>query len=316
MKWTGISLLASLLAACPGGDDAPLDAPPGDPPGQPDGPCAADVRIGGFEAALRDGFTSVQGTVADAVTPGFVPEEVASAGPCRLLRPPTLFCDPGCAPGTTCDASGMCIASPENISVGDIDVDGMTMPVSMSANPPVFFYTNLGPLDHPGFQEGVPLQLRAQGAEPIAAFSLDAVGVAPLSLADQSVLLDTDTPVVISWMPAASAEHIEIHIDLNIAQHGGTPGRIECEIAERDYGGQFELPVTLSNQLLAGGYSGFPSIVVTRRSADSVDTALGCVDWHVQSASALSVDIPGLISCSGDEDCPAGQTCQGDLTCG
>lgn len=304
--------LALGLAACLSAEDTP----PPDDPGVADGPCPAATRIGGFETALRDDFTSVQGTVASGVTPIFVPEQVAEAGECRLLRPPTLFCDPACDPGQTCDADGTCIDAPVNISVGDVVIDGLKDPVSMTANPPVFFYTNLGTLEHPGFAEGDALHLRALGSEEdsgVASFALDAHGIAALTVIGESVLLDTGVPVAIAWDAPAEGDISTVHIDLNIAQHGGTPGWIECEVADT---GAFELPTALTDQLLAGGYSGYPSVVVTRLSADSVDTELGCVDWRVQSTGVLSVDIPGLISCSIDDDCPAGQTCQGDLSCG
>ena len=301
--------LCAGLAAC---GDTDGDPPP-DPPGVPDGPCAANTRIGGFQTALQDGFTSVQGTVANGVTPAFIPEIEASEGACQLLRPPTLFCDPACPGGQTCDATGACIDAPRNISVGAVTIAGLASPVTMEGNPPVFFYTNLGELDHPGFAEGDELHLTAAGADAVSPFSLDTRGVAPLELLGDTAVLNTDAPVLIQWTAPALTELATVHIDLNIAQHGGTPGRIECAVPDT---GEFELPVTLSNQLLASGYSGYPSVIVTRRSADAVDTELGCIDWHVQSAGALAVEIPGLTSCSIDDDCPAGQTCQGDLTCG
>lgn len=302
------ALLAALLACS---DDGA--APPIDEPGVADGPCAVDTRIGGFETALGDGFTSVQGTIADGVTPIAVPEVVATEGACHLLRPPTLFCDPGCTPGQTCDGNGTCIAAPVNISVGDVAVQGLKSPVSMTANPPVFFYTNLGTLEHPGFDEGDALHLRADGNDEVAGFTLDALGVAELALIGDAVMLESGVPVLVQWQAPAQSDVGAVHIDLNIAQHGGTPGWIECSVPDT---GEFELPIALTDQLLAGGYSGYPSIAVTRRSADRIDTEPGCIDWRVQSVRVAAVEIPGLISCSIDDDCPEGQTCQGDLTCG
>ena len=72
----------------------------------------------------------------------------------------------------------------------------------------------------------------------------------------------------------------------------------------------------LTDQLLALGASGFPRVVLVRETVDSLVTAVGCVEFRVQSAAVLDVEIPGLISCSFDEDCPEGQICRPDLTCG
>ncbi|MEZ4471162.1 MAG: hypothetical protein R3F60_10255 [bacterium] len=49
-------------------------------------------------------------------------------------------------------------------------------------------------------------------------------------------------------------------------------------------------------------------MILTRRTVDAVDTAVGCVDFEVRSAAVLDVAIPGLISCSFDEDCPPGRS--------
>lgn len=297
----------TVLGACGEPDEPMIET------GVPDGACALGTRIGGFETALRDGFTSVQGTVESGVNPNLVFEVVAEDGACRLMRPPTLFCDPACGAGKTCDAAGMCVDTPGRISIGTVSVSGLSADVEMTASPPVFFYTNLGTLPHPGFIEGDELQLTASGDGDVAAFSLDARGIAALTSPNASVLLDVDQPVSLQWTVPDQPDLSEIHIDLNIAQHGGTPGWIECEVPDT---GQFDLPVSLSNQLLDGGYSGFPSVILTRRSMDSVTTERGCVDWSVRSTYGFEVEIPGLISCSNNDECPDGQTCQGDLTCG
>ena len=55
-----------------------------------------------------------------------------------------------------------------------------------------------------------------------------------------------------------------------------------------------------------------PLIVLARAGR----LAPGCVDLRVQAARVLEVVIPGLVSCMGDPDCPMGQTCQANLTCG
>jgi len=62
--------------------------------------------------------------------------------------------------------------------------------------------------------------------------------------------------------------------------------------------------------------SGFPTLTLSRSSADATTIEPGCVDLRVHADAKLDVTIPGLQSCSDDLDCTAPQTCQGDLTCG
>ena len=70
------------------------------------------------------------------------------------------------------------------------------------------------------------------------------------------------------------------------------------------------------DRLLELGFSGFPSLALTRRTVDTVDLAPGCIELRVNSTTVLDVSIDGLISCSFDEDCPPDQICRLDLTCG
>lgn len=309
MRWSWLLLGCGLVLG--GCSDSGGDGPTGD--GVQDGPCEATTRVGAFETVLQDGFTSVQGRVESAVSPMRVPTLVAEDGACRMYRPPTLFCDPACGTGTTCDATGACVDAPYSVSVGTVTVSGLKSPVEMTPAAPVFFYTFNGTLEHPGFDEGAALALVAAGEGELEPFTLDARGVATLSSPATSVALVQDQPVALQWTAPGQPDVSAIHIDLNIAQHGGSPGWIDCEVPDT---GSFTIPVSLSNQLLAQGASGFPSLILTRRSIDSTDTDVGCVQWSAQSSVTLDVDIEGLTSCSDNDDCTAPETCQPDLTCG
>lgn len=275
-------------------------------------PCPDDTRVGGFTIALQAEFTSVQGQVANAVVPLDVPVVDAEEGPCRLLRPPSLFCDPGCPVGQTCGPDG-CVPQPAAIDLGPVRVDGLTAPVELTARAPVWFYTFRGDLPHPGFAEGDAIRLHGEGTEGIDPFTLRGEGVAPLMVDGDTLPLDRGVDAALTWTPPAADGPAQVHVELNIANHGGTPARIEC-ITEDD--GAFAIPAALVDRLLDLGYSGFPSVVLTRRTVDRVELAPGCAELRVESAAALDVAIEGLTSCSDDDDCPAGETCQPDLTCG
>lgn len=101
--------------------------------------------------------------------------------------------------------------------------------------------------------------------------------------------------------------------NLDIACHGGTLAPIESHVPDT---GSFEIPASLVTQLVDIGFSGFPAVDLTRRSADSVEVAgLGCVELEVLASARVDAALPGVTSCNVDDDCEAGQTCREDLTC-
>jgi hypothetical protein len=119
--------------------------------------------------------------------------------------------------------------------------------------------------------------------------------------------------VNVTWRTAASSDAVGVLLELNLDQHGGSGGFIECEAEDT---GSFTIPAALVSALFERGLSGFPSLLLTRRSANSATIDLGCVQFAVTARAGLMVEVPGLRSCSSDADCADGQTCGTDLTCG
>ena len=76
-----------------------------------------------------------------------------------------------------------------------------------------------------------------------------------------------------------------------------------------------EIPAALLDSLVALGVAGFPTIVLTRSTVGSAVIAAGRVDLLVFSELEQEVEIPGLVSCTDDADCPEGETCGSDLRC-
>ena len=274
--------------------------------------CAEENHVGSFEVTLKDTFTSVQGTVTNAVRPSDVSDVTSTDGSCTLLQPKTLFCDPMCGAGETCGDDGTCVALPTNQSVGLVAISGLTAEVSMEARAPVFYYNHVGDLPHPAFREGDEMVLTAS-AEEIAPFSIATTGITALEVTTSSMALERDTPGVLDWAAGTSQDSTKIEIELNIANHGGTPAKVQCL---SDDSGHFEIPVSMVNALLDLGFSGFPSVSLTRAASNVATTDYGCVDFRAQSTTVLTVDIDGLTSCSDTSDCPTDQTCLADLTCG
>ena len=242
-----------------------------------------------------------------------MPEEVQAEGACRLLRPRILRCEPPCSGGQTCGDGGACLPYPASVDVGKVTVVGMKAALSMEPSPPGNVYTNRETLPHPAFGPGDALQLAASGGEGGEPFVLGGVGVAPLDAGEDTVPVRDGEAVSLSWAPLAEPGPVSVHVELTINAHGTTPARIECEAPDT---GSFEVPAGLVSALLGFGTSGWPSVQLTRRSADSTDLSFGCVQFVVVSKAGLALDVPGVVSCSDDTDCEGGQICQGDLTCG
>jgi hypothetical protein len=97
--------------------------------------CDRAERIGTFKLALGADRTTFSGTITDVVVPAAVFEVLAEDGSCELLGPRSLFCDPECESGTTCDGGGSCIPTPANRVVGDVSVSGLLAPLEASPHP-------------------------------------------------------------------------------------------------------------------------------------------------------------------------------------
>jgi hypothetical protein len=97
---------------------------------------------------------------------------------------------------------------------------------------------------------------------------------------------------------------------INLSYHGGTKGKIECDCEDN---GSLVIPASLLDQLKALGISGFPKIEIARRSIGT--NAAAHADIVIESKVIKMLKVPGLVSCNGDEECPSGQSCQGDLRC-
>ena len=304
----GITLACLALFAC-GSDDDGLSIDPGPRTGA----CESERLVGSFEVTLDDGFTSVQGKVENHPTPLRIAETIETDGACALMGPPELFCDPACDSGLVCGLGGLCVPEPLGISVGTVTVAGLQDPVEMTASAPVFFYSHRGSLANPGFAESDEVVLTATGDAEIEAFALGGRGIAALATELETVELAEGQAVALTWTPPGDAEAGSIRLELNIAQHGGTPGWIECEVPDT---GSFTIPLALTDALVGRGFSGFPSLTMERASEDSEELSVGCVQFLLRSQIALGVTIPGLTSCSDDMDCTDGETCQADLTCG
>lgn len=313
-----VALLAAAGSACgsdPGtSDPTPTPTPTPSPSGAlAYAPCEAAERVGQFSLELADGFTAIEGRVADGVVPANIRGVTATEGQCKLLQGRTLFCDPACGAGQTCGEDGVCIPFATAKSVGAVTVTGLPVALTMMPSAVNFYSNGATNIPHPGFAAGTAIGLRAAGGT-LPAFALRGEGMAALALDPADIVVQRGSPVELRWTASSTRTAVRIRFVLDLAHHGGISASIECDgIADT---GSFTIPAALTTQLLDIGVAGFPLLTASRRSVDSTSIPAGCVELNVLSKVDRTVTIPGLESCTDDMDCMGGQTCQTDLTCG
>jgi hypothetical protein len=310
-------VVATTLAPGCAGDGAAPAAVDGAAAEIPSGP-AADLELGGFVVDLvageggEAGYTSVSGKVYDGALPSpVIWTAVADSGGCRLLTPRVPFCSPGCGGVAICAADGQCVPYPSARDVGTVRVSGLgASSFEMTALLGSYQPAATVSLPMPPSAEGEQVVFRAAGAS-LPAFTVESRGVAPLSLAG-SFALAADRALVFTWPAPADPGQSEIEVKLDISHHGGTKGKIECQVADS---GTLSIPADQITRLLALGAAGFPTIEVTRVARGIAALAAGRISLRVTSTVEVPVEVPGVRSCTEDSDCPSGGSCQDDLSC-
>jgi hypothetical protein len=165
-------------------------------------------------------------------------------------------------------------------------------------------------LPYPPCLEGDVVQITAPGGA-LGPLSIASRGVAPLVF-EQTPAPVAGQPLALTWTPPGLADQTRIEVKLDISHHGGTKGKIECDVPDT---GRLEIPASQVTQLLALGVAGFPTILLTRVASGTTRVPAGVIALRVVSAAERAVQIEGLRSCTADSQCPAGKTCQSDLTC-
>jgi hypothetical protein len=257
------------------------------------------------------GFTSVNGKVYDGPLPeGIAWKKDSEESGCVLLKPSVPFCDPACGIDV-CVADDTCLASPSAKDVGEVKLEGLTTPVTLKNVANAYSVPANVQLPYPAFSEGGEITLSAAGGT-YGAFSIKVSGIAPLVVNADSLAIEPNAPLNLTWEPSTMSGISRVFIKLDISHHGGTKGKIECVV---DDTGSLSIPATMVTALTSLGVAGFPTIAISRANSATASIAPGKVELLVNSDVELPVKIPGLTSCAEDTDCPTGQTCQKDLTC-
>jgi hypothetical protein len=268
------------------------------------------------ETATTVGYAAFSGKVFDGEVPAATVWTVlAEDGDCQLLKPTIPYCDGGCGTGV-CVADGQCQSQPTAHSVGDVTLNGVSTVAGDSSiviSPIIKGYSTPAGVafSYPPVAEGATVTLSAAGGD-YDAFSIEAVGIAPLVLANSEYPLSANAPLSLTWTPPSDSSQSRIAVHLDISHHGGSKGKIVCDTSDD---GAVEIGAGLTSQLLGLGVAGFPTIIVTRRTGGQVMIAPGLVSFGVQQSIERAVLVEGVTSCTGDADCTSPQTCASDLTC-
>jgi hypothetical protein len=276
----------------------------------PPDPKTGALAPAAFQGVVRDG------PAAETTTWSVIDED----DHCTLSQPSIPFCEPTCASGSACVTGDVCQPYPSALNLGQATISGLELDDGAQQ----FTLTPLRPnfnylpgasvtLVNPPVAEGEPVQLVTAGGdfEPV---TLVALGVAPLDFHTDGEALpfEPDAPLLLEWAAAAKPERSTIFIEVDISHHGGAKGKINCTAPDV---GRLEIAQPLVSGLIDLGVAGFPTIRVGRRSAGFASIEPGQLALEIVSDLELPLAIPGLISCTGPDDCETSQTCGADRTC-
>jgi hypothetical protein len=246
---------------------------------------------------------------------------MAKEGDCRLLVGRMLVCTTPCTGGKICAGSNMCVDEPVSQDLGTVTVTGLGAPLTVEPAGPGMYSKSLT-ATFPPFSPEAEVTLKTTGGK-YPAISLAGRGIEPLQFAGTGLKVARNQPLNVTWTAPAKNKSTRVHSKLDIAHHGGIAARIECDLPDT---GSATISGALITQLMDRGLAGFPTIALTRRTADSSSLAPGCVEFTVASEETRDIEVEGVISCNTQEPtcpageagckaCPAGMKCGQDLRC-
>jgi hypothetical protein len=254
-------------------------------------------------------YTQVGGAVKSAVDPSKVWQEIARNGDCRLLVDPPV-CSTSCASGKVCGGSNMCVDEPLSQDLGMVTVTGLGAPLVVEPAMAGVYFKSLT-ATYPPFAPETEVTLKTTGGK-YPAISLAGRGIEPLQFTGTGLKVARNQPLPVSWTASTKNKSARIHLKLDIAHHGGIAANIECDVADT---GSTTIPAALINQLMDRGLAGFPTLALTRQTADSINLAPGCVEFRVVSEEARDIEVEGVVSCTQDEPCKPEDVAMGCKSC-
>ncbi|MBL8678919.1 MAG: hypothetical protein JNK05_07120 [Myxococcales bacterium] len=318
-----LALVAAVSAACSprvtsdagadGGADGGTDAAPPMIHG------TFGVELVRFEL-VRPQVSLVTAAVFDAEPPPlFRFDTTMRDGECELLVPRIPFCAQRCPSNAVCVADNTCQPRPNRVDVGAITVSGLRRndmgPLSRFTTGAMGYQFESNELVYPPFAAGQTIQWSIAGAGTVPAMMVEMPAIDEMRVLSLTPESRPGQPLDVRWEPPAGAvpEGQRALVSLDFTHHAGLRGMISCVTADD---GAMTIPAGLITGLHALGMAGFPALFVTRSVLRTREAAGHRMTFEVKSEKEIYVEIPGLRSCRSPQECPAGQRCRDDFTCG
>ena len=241
-------------------------------------------------------------------------------GECELLVPRISFCAQRCPSNAVCVADERCQPRPGPVDVGAITVSGLRRadmaPLSQftaAAMGCPFSTTASSSIRRSPQGQTIQWSIAGAGTVPALTFEMPTIDeMQVLSLAPES---RPGQPLEVRWVPPVGAvpDGQRAPVSLDFTHHAGLRGMISCVTADD---GATTIPAPLITGLHALGMAGFPALFVTRSVVRTREVNGHRLTFEVKSERDLYVGIPGLRSCRLPQECPEGQRCRDDFTCG
>jgi len=264
-----------------------------------------------FEIHYRtaDSYAEISGFMYDGATADQVIwEKKTTDGSCSLYQPRTPFCD-ACATGQVCVDTNVCRTPPSKKDVGAVTITGLTgfNPLDLIAvtGSTETSYNCLENPSIPPCTVGATVGLSATGNGDYPAFSVQTQCIAPLVVTNSTIALQSGAAFTLNWT-ASTVAGARINLTFDLSHHGGSKGKIICETSDT---GSLQVSSSLIDKLLALGVTGYPKAYVTRLITGTTAVGSGQAQFKIYSDLDFVVQIPDLVSCEKDTDCPTGQTC-------
>ena len=165
-------------------------------------------------------------------------------------------------------------------------------------------------LSYPPAEDGALVTLTGEiNGSPL---SIQTSGISPISVDTADLPIGGEDDVVVLWSAPGGDSQSEMELLVDISHHGGVKGKVICTTADD---GEHTIPASIIDDLIDLGVAGFPTLTY-HRVARGTSAAPHEIEFRVEQNVQISVAIDGLVSCTFDEDCPDGEVCQVDRSCG
>lgn len=257
-------------------------------------PCAAGTQVGAFSLTIdgnvnTEGFSRFFGVVYDQP---LADADVVSArdGHCALMDAADLLqCEDVDLPRGKC-AAGF------SHSAGTVRLDGLVTPWVVEPYEGAFkgYEGGVQDIHFPPAAPGSAIKLSTSGGD-YQPFKLSARGISPLIPTLETVTLDANEPLSVTWsdpgQPGPARMIVSVYLANDVDRTlSPTPGssHITCVFDDLGYA---TVPTALLTPLRQRGVGPYPIVVFERRTVDSEKMAAGCVELSVSSPAAQAIDV-------------------------